>query len=147
MLPSWSLCGLLHNLSVFPKCIRQGKEPCLCFLLDCCCLHHFIQISNRPDELPCSCLTACLVSGSLKLASLVQYVPLPVVGGYLGYVGYFCLASGVSLASGDCLIVLCLDAATSCTACHEPLGQLLLWRYGAACFWHCSQMSCAACML
>ncbi len=46
-------------------------------------------------------LTQCL-AGSLKLASLVQYVPLPVVGGYLGYVGYFCLASGVSLASGNC---------------------------------------------
>lgn len=29
---------------------------------------------------------------------LVQYVPLPVVGGYLGYVGYFCLAAGVSQA-------------------------------------------------
>ena len=39
-------------------------------------------------------------AGYLRLASLVQYVPLPVVGGYLGYVGYFCLASGVSLASG-----------------------------------------------
>ena len=41
-----------------------------------------------------------MLIGTLKLASLVQYVPLPVVGGYLGYVGYFCLASGVSLASG-----------------------------------------------
>ena len=28
----------------------------------------------------------------------MQYVPLPVVGGYLGYVGYFCLAAGVSQA-------------------------------------------------
>lgn len=36
----------------------------------------------------------------LKLASLVQYVPLPVIGGYLAFVGYFCLAAGVSLASG-----------------------------------------------
>lgn len=32
-----------------------------------------------------------------KLATLVQYVPLPVVGGYLGYVGYFCLAAGIGL--------------------------------------------------
>jgi sulfate permease, SulP family len=30
----------------------------------------------------------------------VQYVPLPVIGGYLAFVGYFCLAAGVSLASG-----------------------------------------------
>lgn len=28
----------------------------------------------------------------------MQYVPLPVVGGYLGFVGYFCLAAGVSQA-------------------------------------------------
>ncbi|KAI8470530.1 MAG: hypothetical protein J3K34DRAFT_255209 [Monoraphidium minutum] len=35
-----------------------------------------------------------------KLATLVQYVPLPVVGGYLGYVGYFCLAAGVGLGAG-----------------------------------------------
>jgi MFS superfamily sulfate permease-like transporter len=40
-------------------------------------------------------------AGSLKLAGLVQYVPLPVVGGYLSYVGYFCFVSGVSLASGE----------------------------------------------
>jgi SulP family sulfate permease len=34
-----------------------------------------------------------------KLATLVQYVPLPVVGGYLGYVGYFCLAAGMGLGT------------------------------------------------
>ena len=43
--------------------------------------------------------TRCLSSrrhaaGALKLAGLVQYVPLPVVGGYLCFVGYFCLAAG-----------------------------------------------------
>ncbi|GIL50885.1 hypothetical protein Vafri_6858 [Volvox africanus] len=36
----------------------------------------------------------------LKLADMVSYVPLPVVGGYLGFVGYFCIAGGTSLASG-----------------------------------------------
>ncbi|KAK9810835.1 hypothetical protein WJX73_000129 [Symbiochloris irregularis] len=39
-----------------------------------------------------------ILVGVYKLASLVQYVPLPVVAGYLGYVGYFCLAAGISLA-------------------------------------------------
>ena len=33
-----------------------------------------------------------------KLAEMVQYLPLPVIGGYLGFVGYFCIASGMSLA-------------------------------------------------
>ncbi|KAI7835444.1 hypothetical protein COHA_010661, partial [Chlorella ohadii] len=32
-------------------------------------------------------------TGALRLAGLVQYVPLPVVGGYLCFVGYFCLAA------------------------------------------------------
>ena len=30
----------------------------------------------------------------------MQYVPLPVVGGYLGYVGYFCLAAGIGQGAG-----------------------------------------------
>uniref|UniRef100_A0A383VST7 STAS domain-containing protein n=1 Tax=Tetradesmus obliquus TaxID=3088 RepID=A0A383VST7_TETOB len=37
------------------------------------------------------------LGSKFKLATLVQYVPLPVVGGYLGYVGYFCLAAGLGL--------------------------------------------------
>lgn len=32
-----------------------------------------------------------------KLAQLVQYMPLPVIAGYLGFVGYFCIASGIGL--------------------------------------------------
>lgn len=32
-----------------------------------------------------------------KLAQLVQYLPLPVIGGYLSFVGYFCVASGIGL--------------------------------------------------
>lgn len=47
---------------------------------------------NRPPR--------AAMAGLLKLATLVQYVPLPVIGGYLAFVGYFCLAAGVSLASG-----------------------------------------------
>lgn len=29
---------------------------------------------------------------------MVQFLPLPVIGGYLGFVGYFCIASGLGLA-------------------------------------------------
>lgn len=32
-----------------------------------------------------------------SLASFVKYIPLPVMGGYLAFVGYFCIASGVGL--------------------------------------------------
>ncbi len=37
-------------------------------------------------------------AGALKLARLVQYIPLPVVGGYLSYVGLFVLESGEQAA-------------------------------------------------
>lgn len=37
-------------------------------------------------------------AGHFKLATLTQYVPLSAIGGYLGYVGYFCIAAGVALA-------------------------------------------------
>ena len=36
-----------------------------------------------------------------KLAGLIAYIPLPVVAGYLGYVGYFCLAAGAAQSSGQ----------------------------------------------
>ena len=39
-------------------------------------------------------------TGKLNLATLVTYIPLPVIGGYLAFVGYFCLRSGVMLATG-----------------------------------------------
>jgi MFS superfamily sulfate permease-like transporter len=43
----------------------------------------------------CPACPACFAfAGALRLASLVQYVPLPVIGGYLAFVGYFCLAAG-----------------------------------------------------
>lgn len=41
-------------------------------------------------------LSTCLLGvalvgiGRLRLASLVQYLPMPVVGGYLAYIGFFC---------------------------------------------------------
>ncbi|KAG2496216.1 hypothetical protein HYH03_005814 [Edaphochlamys debaryana] len=41
-----------------------------------------------------------IVVARLKLADMVSYVPLPVVGGYLGFVGYFCIAGGTALAAG-----------------------------------------------
>ncbi|KAG2444838.1 hypothetical protein HXX76_001579 [Chlamydomonas incerta] len=41
-----------------------------------------------------------VIVAKLKLADMVSYVPLPVVGGYLGFVGYFCIAGGTALAAG-----------------------------------------------
>ena len=46
--------------------------------------------------------TACLglvliLMGRFKLADIVSYLPFPVVGGYLGYIGYFCIEAGAAL--------------------------------------------------
>ena len=41
-----------------------------------------------------------MVTGKLELAMLVQYLPLPVVGGYLAFIGLYCLEAGLTLMSG-----------------------------------------------
>ena len=38
-----------------------------------------------------------ILFAKLKLSRFVAYVPIPVVGGYLGFIGYFCLQAGVAL--------------------------------------------------
>jgi len=41
-----------------------------------------------------------VVMGRLKLASLVQYLPVPVIGGYLAYIGFFCGRAGIIMMAG-----------------------------------------------
>lgn len=63
-----------------------------------------------------------LAAGYFKLASLVQYVPLPTVGGYLGYVGYFCLAAGINLACNVEVLQptwACLSSPSSTLPCRR----------------------------
>ncbi|CAM9163725.1 unnamed protein product, partial [Ectocarpus sp. 6 AP-2014] len=52
----------------------------------------------------CTCTgllgVALVVLGKLKLASVVQYLPMPVIGGYLAYIGWFCGEAGLAFASG-----------------------------------------------
>jgi sulfate permease, SulP family len=38
-----------------------------------------------------------IVIGKLRLASVVQYLPMPVVGGYLAYIGFFCGQAGLAM--------------------------------------------------
>jgi SulP family sulfate permease len=53
-----------------------------------------------------SCLGLILVfMGKFRMADLVSYLPLPVVGGYLGFIGYFCVMAGVSLCIDEAMIV------------------------------------------
>ena len=43
---------------------------------------------------------ALIITGKLQLAALVQYLPLPVVGGYLAFIGLYCFEAGLSLMTG-----------------------------------------------
>ncbi|KAL4117578.1 hypothetical protein PRIC2_011566 [Phytophthora ramorum] len=46
-------------------------------------------------------LGACLVlMGRFKLATLASYLPMPVIGGYLAFIGIFCLYTGFALSTG-----------------------------------------------
>ena len=44
---------------------------------------------------------ALAITGKLKLAALVQYLPLPVVGGYLAFIGLYCFEAGLALMTGE----------------------------------------------
>ncbi|OWZ19718.1 Sulfate Permease [Phytophthora megakarya] len=46
-------------------------------------------------------LGLCLVvMGKLKLAALASYLPMPVIGGYLAFIGIFCMYAGLALCTG-----------------------------------------------
>lgn len=65
---------------------------------------------SSPTSCTAACFVLCLstlllglaliVLGRLRLASLVQYLPMPVIGGYLAFIGYFCGQAGLAFASG-----------------------------------------------
>ncbi|TMW61102.1 hypothetical protein Poli38472_013565 [Pythium oligandrum] len=47
-----------------------------------------------------------IVFGKLRLASLVNYLPTPVIGGYLAFIGFFVLKGGITLMTGTALKTL-----------------------------------------
>ena len=50
-------------------------------------------------------LGLCLfVIGKFQLANAVSYLPMPVIGGYLAFIGYFCVQAGVALCISQPLI-------------------------------------------
>ncbi len=42
---------------------------------------------------------AMILAGKLKLARFVSYLPVPVVGGYLAFIGAFCIGAGISFCT------------------------------------------------
>ena len=43
---------------------------------------------------------ALWLTGKLQLAAMVQYLPMPVIGGYLAFIGFFCFEAGLKMMSG-----------------------------------------------
>ena len=39
-----------------------------------------------------------ILLGHFRLAEYIRLLPMPVVGGYLGFIGFYCFQAGVSLA-------------------------------------------------
>lgn len=42
-----------------------------------------------------------ILLGKFRLLDIVSYLPMPVIGGYLAFIGYFCLEAGVALCIGE----------------------------------------------
>ena len=47
-----------------------------------------------------------ILMGKFHIANAVSYLPMPVIGGYLAFIGYFCCQAGVALCIGKPLIKL-----------------------------------------
>ncbi|KAL7430923.1 hypothetical protein ACHAXH_003229, partial [Discostella pseudostelligera] len=45
-----------------------------------------------------------ILAGKFRFADAVAYLPLPVVGGYLAFIGYFCVEAGVALCLGTVIM-------------------------------------------
>ena len=76
---------------------------------------------------------ALMLTGRLRLAVLVQYLPLPVVGGYLAFIGLYCLEAGLALMSGvQVTSLLGPDGPAQWAQLVQP-GPLLTTLPGVAC--------------
>jgi len=47
-----------------------------------------------------------ILLGKFRLLDIVSYLPMPVIGGYLAFIGYFCLEAGVALCIGKSMTTL-----------------------------------------
>lgn len=96
--------------SSLPFAVGQVQDAGLIFLcamaIDCA-----DQLEASPSAiLPTTLLTLSTATAllgllliavsRLRLASMVQYLPMPVVGGYLAFIGFFCGLAGLSLMAG-----------------------------------------------
>ncbi|OQR87776.1 Sulfate Permease (SulP) Family [Achlya hypogyna] len=112
--------GAVHQLcfsvsSTLPFAVGQVQDAGLIFLSAMASsivhsLHVSDDVFTMEQILSTTLFTLCgstallgvalVITGKLKLASFVQYLPMPVVGGYFAFIGFFCLQAGLSMMSG-----------------------------------------------
>lgn len=104
--------SLVHQLafskfSSLPFAIGQVQDAGLIFL-SAMAASIANNLVNSPDQIvPTALFTlaictfllggALIVVSKLKLASVIQYLPMPVIGGYLAFIGFFCGEAGLSM--------------------------------------------------
>ncbi|RHY30458.1 hypothetical protein DYB32_004304 [Aphanomyces invadans] len=112
--------GAVHQicfsvLSTLPFAVGQVQDAGLIFLSAMASsivhsLHKADTVFVMEEVLATTLFTLCgstaflgialVVTGKLKWASFVQYLPMPVVGGYFAFIGFFCLQAGLAMMSG-----------------------------------------------
>jgi SulP family sulfate permease len=96
--------------SSLPYAVGQVQDAGLIFL-SAMTSSIALELMNDPQSIISTCLFTTAIAtlllgivlvelGRLKLASIVQYMPMPVIGGYLAYIGFFCAEGGVSMMAG-----------------------------------------------
>jgi hypothetical protein len=117
-------------LSTMPFAIAQVDEVGFIFLAQMATsIINICRTSNATDEeilatalcwivLSTALLgLAMVLTGKLQLAALVHYFPLPVLGGYLAYIGFCKCANFIIVLAcslHDCVPHFCLFAAPLC---------------------------------
>ncbi|RHZ09445.1 hypothetical protein DYB31_006069, partial [Aphanomyces astaci] len=112
--------GAVHQicfsvLSTLPFAVGQVQDAGLIFLSAIATsivhsLHKADTVFVMEEVLATTLFTLCgstallgvalVITGKLRWASFVQYLPMPVVGGYFAFIGFFCLQAGVAMMSG-----------------------------------------------
>ncbi len=112
------LSSATHQLTMslfsgFPFAIGQVQDAGLIFLHKMTLnVAQKLQAEGQPPEVILA--TALMITalstlslgfmmiliGKLKLARFISYLPVPVVGGYLAFIGAFCIGAGVSFCTG-----------------------------------------------
>eukprot|EP01041_Mallomonas_annulata_P006865 gene6865-13910_t len=110
--------SMIHQItftifSTLPFAVGQVQDAGLIFLsgMTADIIYNCREKNINPEEMMSTILitlslsTALLgvmliITGYYKLASMMQYLPMPVVGGYLGFIGLFCGEAGISMMTG-----------------------------------------------